>query len=100
MTNQELIDDLWNDAQKNAQALGLELAGDDADSLLDFIRDGVKRLELDGALDNPNKIADAKTNLAMFIDGMAHQTQIQEFGVQKSVFDSVKGALCPLYPFC
>lgn len=66
-----------------------------------FIRDGVKRMKLENAIDNEEKIRTAELNLSYFVFAMyiyAKKNSLPQLHEQS--FHATEKFLCPLWPFC
>ena len=98
-TVEKIENRLWSLAQYRASDFGF--ASDCQGLVMGLIRDGVKRIEYEGVLDNDNQIALAEANLSSFILEMI--IEAEKLGMNElheNTFGKAHQSLCPIWPFC
>lgn len=90
----------WQDIARTA-AGDMPMMPDCAQSLFDFLYGGAANLELTNQLDDLDVLRDSEENVWKFVRAMRSDAEANgALGLTQPTFDSAKGSLCPLWPFC
>ena len=97
----DLRQQLWSVAQNTATAYGLSFAPECQGLVENLINEGATRLETEGYAENPEKIALAESNIALFVTNMVAEAKKRKLAaLHEPTFHAIWQLLCPIWPFC
>lgn len=96
-----LVELFWSIADDTASAFGFSFASDCKGNMMDMIKQGVDRLEIEGFANDNDKILSVKRNIALFVTTMVAEARRQQLpALHEPTFHAASARLCPLWPFC
>jgi hypothetical protein len=97
----DLENRFWDIALKDAQSAGFQIAPGCEQYLRGMILEGVRRITIEGAREDPARIAIAEDNLRKFVARMVDEAKHLKLDMlHENTFLHAKSILCPLWPFC